>query len=36
MNADSDVLRLSYEAALKSDPTNVEAVEYLGVWHLER
>lgn len=33
---DSEQLRLAYEGVVKQTPSNVEAVHYLAVWHLER
>lgn len=34
--SDSEQLRVCYEAAVKLNSANVEAVHYLAVWHLER
>ena len=34
--SDSEQLRLAYEGVVKQNPSNVEAVHYLAVWHLER
>ena len=36
MNADSEQLRVVYEGAVKQNPSDIEAVQYLAVWHLER
>lgn len=36
MNADSEQMRVVYEGAVKLNPSDVEAVQYLAVWHLER
>lgn len=36
MDADSDHMRLMYETAVKQNPSNLDAVQYLAVWHLER
>jgi hypothetical protein len=36
MAADSEQLRVCYEGIVKNNPSNVEAVHYLAVWHLER
>jgi hypothetical protein len=33
---DPENLRLCYEGIVKHNPNNVEAVNYLAVWHLER
>ena len=33
---DSEQLRVAYEGVVKQNPSNVEAVHYLAVWHLER
>ena len=33
---DSEQLRVAYEGVVKQTPSNVEAVHYLAVWHLER
>ena len=32
----SEQLRICYEGVVKHNPTNVEAVNYLAIWHLER
>ena len=34
--SDSEQLRIAYEGIVKQNPSNVEAVHYLAVWHLER
>ena len=34
--ANSEQLRICYEGVVKHNPTNVEAVNYLAIWHLER
>jgi len=34
--SDSDQLRVFYEGNVKQNPSDVEAVHYLAVWHLER
>jgi hypothetical protein len=36
MNPDSEQLRSMYEGALKANPADSEAIQYLAVWHLER
>jgi len=36
MNADSEQMRVMYEGAVKVNPSDVDAVQYLAVWHLER
>jgi hypothetical protein len=36
MATDSERLKVAYESVLKQNPSNVEAVHYLAVWHLER
>lgn len=36
MNADSEQMRVVYEGAVKLNPSDIEAVQYLAVWHLER
>jgi hypothetical protein len=36
MNADSEQMRVAFEMAVKLNPSDVEAVQYLAVWHLER
>lgn len=36
MMSDSEQLRVAYEGMVKQNPSNVEAVHYLAVWHLER
>ena len=33
---EADRLRASYEGILKNNPTNIEGVHYLAIWHLER
>lgn len=33
---DSEQLRQSYEAVVRHNPSNYEAVHYLAMWHLER
>ena len=33
---DSDQLRVCYEGVVKQNSSDVEAVRYLAVWHLER
>jgi tetratricopeptide (TPR) repeat protein len=33
---DSEHMRVAYEGIIKQNPSNVEAVHYLAVWHLER
>jgi tetratricopeptide (TPR) repeat protein len=33
---DSEHLRIAYEGIIKQNPSNIEAVHYLAVWHLER
>ncbi len=33
---DSEQLRVCYEGVVKHNPSNIEAVHYLAVWHLER
>lgn len=33
---DSEQLRVYYEGVVKQNPSNIEAVHYLAVWHLER
>ena len=34
--ADSDQLRVCYESVVKQNPSDIEAVHYLAIWHLER
>jgi hypothetical protein len=34
--ADTDALRAYYEELLRTNPNNLPAVYYLGIWHLER
>ena len=34
--ADSDQLRVFYETNVRQNPSDMEAVHYLGIWHLER
>ncbi len=34
--SESEQLRVLYEGIVKQNPSNVEAVHYLAVWHLER
>lgn len=34
--SDSDQLRVFYEGNVKQNPSDIEAVHYLAVWHLER
>ena len=36
MDADSDHMRLMYETAVKQTPSNLDAVQYRAVWHVER
>eukprot|EP00601_Ochromonadales_sp_CCMP2298_P019210 CAMPEP_0173309500 /NCGR_PEP_ID=MMETSP1143-20121109/22364_1 /TAXON_ID=483371 /ORGANISM="non described non described, Strain CCMP2298" /LENGTH=152 /DNA_ID=CAMNT_0014251097 /DNA_START=59 /DNA_END=513 /DNA_ORIENTATION=- len=36
MNPDSEQLRGMYESALKVNPSDSDAIQYLAVWHLER
>ena len=33
---EADRLRASYEGILKNNPSNIEGVHYLAIWHLER
>ena len=33
---DSEQLRVYYEGVVKQNPSNIEAVHYLAVWHLDR
>lgn len=34
--SESEQLRVCYEGVVKQNPGNVEAVNYLAMWHLER
>ena len=34
--SDSEQLRVCYEGVVRQNPSNVEAVHYLALWHLER
>jgi hypothetical protein len=34
--SDSEQLRVCYEGVVRQNPSNVEAVYYLALWHLER
>lgn len=34
--SDSEQLRVCYESIVKHNPSNLEAIHYLAVWHLER
>lgn len=36
MAVDSEQLRVYYESIVKHNPTNVESVHYLALWHFER
>ena len=36
MNADLEQLRVVYEGVVKQNPSDIDAVQYLAVWHLER
>ena len=36
MSADSEHLRVLYEGVVKHDASNIEAVQYLATWHMER
>lgn len=36
MMSESEQLRVLYEGIVKQNSSNVEAVHYLAVWHLER
>jgi cytochrome c-type biogenesis protein CcmH/NrfG len=33
---DTETLRLYYEESLRTNPNNIQAVYFLGIWHLER
>lgn len=33
---DSEQMRVVYEGVIKQNPSSIEAVHYLAVWHLER
>jgi hypothetical protein len=35
-SVDAEQLRVCYEGILKHNPSNLEAIYYLAVWHLER
>ena len=33
---DIEALRVYYEGVVNQDPTDVDAVHFLGMWHLDR
>ena len=36
MMNDTEQMRICYEGIVKNNPSNMDAVNYLAVWHLER